>query len=200
MQTTPAAPQPKRGALPRFIGAFAGVRVNHPGVGLCRKAILPNCTLLPLLDPAKIATGADYFAAPATIPNRFSQTKRDYHGTIFFNPFFFLLLDSFLLSFLPDTLPVWSSAAGAESALVPPSLVWPSVAAAPSVFTAPSLVRSPAPTPPNPAVAPEASRRLPRKPALRSLRCRWSPQRMSQVVLSPRCLSLTRQSAVDSRR
>lgn len=65
---------------------------------------------------------------------------------IFFNPFFFLLLDSFFLS-LSDSLLVSPPAACAESALVPPSLVWPSAAAAPSVFAAASVVRVPSPVP-----------------------------------------------------
>src|SRR5438045_9101024 len=61
--------------------------------------------------------------------------ENGYHGIIFFNPFFFLLLDSFLLSFLSPWLPVcdvpWAAAAPPSSFAVP--------SAVPSVFWAVSL-------------------------------------------------------------
>src|SRR5215467_14519419 len=83
-----------------FIGASAGLRVNHPAVGLCRKSILSNCTLLYGLSPRKRQGVRFILRTPYPAKELLLATEGGYQGMIFFNPFFFLLLDSFLLSFL----------------------------------------------------------------------------------------------------
>jgi hypothetical protein len=69
-------------------------------------------------------------------------SRTAYHGMIFFNPFFFLLVDSFLLSFGSFLLPDWVPFCAAASGFVP-SLVWTAGVAAPSFFAVPSAPVAP---------------------------------------------------------
>ena len=118
-----------------FIGAFAGLRVNHPAEGLCRNSILANCTLIAAKAQKKQREVRPLFAHLMSCFRMLLAAENGYHGIIFFNPFFFLLLDSFLLSFLSPWLPVcdvpWAAAAPPSSFAVP--------SAVPSVFWAVSL-------------------------------------------------------------
>src|SRR5215472_318221 len=137
-----------------FIGAFAGVRVNHPAVGLCRKSILPNCTLFPDVPYTTLENHRVLVRAPL-VQRLLMADGECYHGMIFFKPFFFLLLDSFLPSFLSvwafSEGPPWAAAFGfvvsvdGPVAAAPPSSL-AVASAAPSVLCAVSLPPAAAPS------------------------------------------------------
>src|SRR5713226_8698947 len=76
-------------------------------------------------------------ASPHCVSLNFRPTVKAYQGTIFLSPFFFLLVDSFLLfPFVPACI---ASCAVAPSVLGA-SVAWPAVAVVASVFGAPSAV------------------------------------------------------------
>src|SRR5260370_42477335 len=76
----------------------------------------------------------DSAASPLCVSHNLRPAAETYQGTIFLSPFFFLLVDSFLLfPFVPACV---ASCAVAPSVLGA-SVAWPAVAVAASVFGAP---------------------------------------------------------------
>src|SRR5215472_11473461 len=108
-QPHPRCTTPMGMACLGLIGAFADVRVNRLGVMVCRKSILaysahcrPSVSLMQQRAQLSLPCPRPHFSNVLA--------KMNYQGMIFFKPFFFLLLDSFLVSFLSTGLPVCGSA------------------------------------------------------------------------------------------